>query len=288
MVNFSMLPPEINSARLFSGAGSAPMMAAATAWNGLADELSAAASSFASVTSGLADQAWQGPAAQAMAAAAAPYTGWLNAAAARATGAAGQAQAVIDAFEAARAATIHPLMVEANRNGLVQLVMSNFFGQNWPAISAMEADYEAMWAQDVEAMLGYHAGVSSAAAQLAPWQQSLRNVATQIAGALGLSPIANPVPGDPFFETQTQNIGPFTITAIGDSADNNFVAVKISSPFFTDTLTSGFEPATGMGMPGQTINNFQSPVLPFLNSGIALPITDPLAPLFIALLPLGF
>jgi len=287
-MNFSMLPPEINSARLFSGAGSAPMMSAAAAWNGLADELATAMSSFSSVTSGLASQAWQGPASAAMMAAAAPYAGWLSAAATRATAAAGQAQAVADAFEAARAATIHPLMVEANRNGLVQLVLSNFFGQNWPSIAAVEAEYEEMWAQDVSAMLGYHAGAASAAAQLAPWQQSLRNVATQIAGALGLAPITNPVPGDPFFESQTQNIGPLTITAIGDSADNNFVALKVTSPFFNDTLTSGFEPATGMGMPGQTINNFQSPVLPFLNSGIALPITDPLAPLFIALLPLGF
>jgi PPE-repeat protein len=145
-----------------------------------------------------------------------------------------------------------------------------------------------MWAQDVTAMLGYHAGAAAAAAQLAPWQQSLRNVATQIAGALGLAPVTNPVPGDPAFESQTQNFGPFTITAIGDAADNNFVALKVTSPFFNDTLTSGFEPATGMGMPGQTVNNFQSPVLPFLNSGFALPITDPLAPLFIALLPLGF
>jgi len=287
-MNFSMLPPEINSARLFSGAGSAPMMSAAAAWNGLADELATAMSSFSSVTSGLASQAWQGPASAAMMAAAAPYAGWLSAAATRATAAAGQAQAVADAFEAAQAATIHPLMVEANRNGLVQLVLSNFFGQNWPSIAAVEAEYEEMWAQDVSAMLGYHAGAASAAAQLAPWQQSLRNVATQIAGALGLAPITNPVPGDPFFESQTQNIGPLTITAIGDSADNNFVALKVTSPFFNDTLTSGFEPATGMGMPGQTINNFQSPVLPFLNSGIALPITDPLAPLFIALLPLGF
>ena len=287
-MNFSMLPPEINSARLFSGAGSAPMMSAAAAWNGLADELATAMSSFSSVTSGLASQAWQGPASVAMMAAAAPYAGWLSAAATRATAAAGQAQAVADAFEAARAATIHPLMVEANRNGLVQLVLSNFFGQNWPSIAAVEAEYEEMWAQDVSAMLGYHAGAASAAAQLAPWQQSLRNVSTQIAGALGLAPITNPVPGDPFFESQTQNIGPLTITAIGDSADNNFVALKVTSPFFNDTLTSGFEPATGMGMPGQTINNFQSPVLPFLNSGIALPVTDPLAPLFIALLPLGF
>ena len=39
MVNFSMLPPEINSARLFSGAGSAPMIAAADGLDmGCADE----------------------------------------------------------------------------------------------------------------------------------------------------------------------------------------------------------------------------------------------------------
>ncbi|ETZ97611.1 PPE family protein [Mycobacterium kansasii 824] len=60
MVNFPMLPPEINSLLMFNGAGSAPMLQAATAWAGLADELGAAADSFASVTSGLVGQAWQG------------------------------------------------------------------------------------------------------------------------------------------------------------------------------------------------------------------------------------
>ncbi len=286
-MNFSVLPPEVNSARLFSGVGSAPMLEAAAAWNGLADELATAASSFSSVTSGLANQAWQGPAAEAMAAAAAPYTAWLSAAAARATGAAGQAQAVADAFEAARAATIHPLAVEANRKGLVQLVLSNFFGQNAPAIAATEAQYEEMWAQDVAAMLGYHAGASAAATQLAPWQQSLRNLATQLAGVLGLNPVTNPVPGDPSLESQTQSFGPFTITALGDSAENNFVGLIVDSPFFNNTLTSGQEISLGLGAPGQTVNRFESPVLPFLNSSFALPVTDPLAPLFIALLPLG-
>ncbi|WP_415823618.1 PPE domain-containing protein, partial [Mycobacterium basiliense] len=72
-MNFAMLPPEINSLRMFSGAGSAPMLGAAAAWGGLAEELGTAAEAFASVTSGLAGQAWQGPAAAAMAAAAAPY-----------------------------------------------------------------------------------------------------------------------------------------------------------------------------------------------------------------------
>ncbi|CFI50716.1 PPE family protein [Mycobacterium tuberculosis] len=107
-MNYAVLPPELNSLRMFTGAGSAPMLAAAVAWDGLAAELGSAASSFGSVTSDLASQAWQGPAAAAMAAAAAPYAGWLSAAAARAAGAAAQAKAVASAFAAARAATVHP------------------------------------------------------------------------------------------------------------------------------------------------------------------------------------
>ncbi len=287
-MNFSVLPPEVNSARLFSGAGSAPMLAAAGAWNGLADELASAASSFSSVTSGLTEQAWQGPASAAMAAAAAPYAGWLSAAAARATGAAGQARAVAEAFEAARAATIHPLVVAANRNGLVRLVTSNFFGQNAPAIAAVEAEYEQMWAQDVTAMAGYHAGASAAAAQLGPWQQSLHSLASRLAAALGLSPVTNPVPSDPDLMSQTTNFGLFSTKSFADPDDNNFVATIISSPLFTGTVTSGAEPTLSLGVTGKTIIAFQSPVLPFLNSSIVLPVTDPLAPLFTALLPLGF
>ncbi len=165
LMNYSVLPPEINSLRMFTGAGSAPMLAASVAWDGLAAELAVAASSFGSVTSGLAGQSWQGAAAAAMAAAAAPYAGWLAAAAARAAGASAQAKAVASAFEAARAATVHPMLVAANRNAFVQLVLSNLFGQNAPAIAAAEAMYEQMWAADVAAMVGYHGGASAAAAK---------------------------------------------------------------------------------------------------------------------------
>lgn len=52
-MNFSTLPPEINSALIFGGAGSEPMSAAAVAWDQLAMELASAAASFNSVTSGL-------------------------------------------------------------------------------------------------------------------------------------------------------------------------------------------------------------------------------------------
>ncbi|MCU0218463.1 PPE family protein, partial [Mycobacterium tuberculosis] len=86
--HFSVLPPEINSLRMYLGAGSAPMLQAAAAWDGLAAELGTAASSFSSVTTGLTGQAWQGPAS------AAPYAGFLTTASAQAQLAAGQAKAV--------------------------------------------------------------------------------------------------------------------------------------------------------------------------------------------------
>ncbi|OBJ62066.1 PPE family protein [Mycobacterium sp. 1423905.2] len=186
-MSFFTLPPEINSLRMFIGAGTAPMLEAAAAWQSLAAELASAAESFASVTAGLAGQAWQGTAAAAMAAAAAPYAAWLSAAAAQSAGAAQQANAVTSMFEAARAAIIHPLEVEANRNSFVQLVMSNIFGQNAPLIALAESLYEQMWAADVAAMASYYSGASAVAAQIAPWSsvlQTLPAIGSGIGGAI--------------------------------------------------------------------------------------------------------
>ncbi len=189
-MSFLTLPPEINSLLIFSGAGSSPMLEAAAAWDGLAAELGSAADSFSLVTSGLAGQAWQGPASAAMVTAAAPYAGWLSAAASQASGAAAQAKTIASAFETALAATVHPLAVDANRNEFVQLVVSNLFGQNAPAIAAAEGQYEEMWAQDVTAMVGYHGGVSAAAAQLVPWHRALRGLSGQVASAISGNPVA--------------------------------------------------------------------------------------------------
>ena len=128
---------------------------------------------------------------------------------------------------------------------------------------------------------------SATAAQVAPLQ-SLNGLATRLAATLGFSPVINPVPGDPDFMSQTTNFGGlFSTTSLADPDDNFFVATRFVSPLFTAAATSGFEPTVGLGAPGQTILRFQSPVAPFLNSSIALPFTDPIAPLFTALLPLG-
>src|SRR5437763_12812378 len=126
-MSFLVLPPEINSLLMYAGAGSAPMLAAASAWDGLAAELGSAAQSCSSSTSGLVAGTWQGPASTAMVSTAARYTGVLSAAAAQAHSAAAQAQTVASAFESAVAATVHPAVVVANRNGLVELVVSNLF-----------------------------------------------------------------------------------------------------------------------------------------------------------------
>ena len=166
VLNFAWLPPEINSARIFAGAGSGSLFSAASAWDGLASDLSASASSFQSVLSGLANGAWTGPASLSMAAAAVPYVTWLSGAAAQAAEAGGQARAAATAFESALAGTVPLPLVTQNRAAYQSLATTNYLGLNTPAIFATEFDYVEMWAQDVGAMLGYHAGATSVASSL--------------------------------------------------------------------------------------------------------------------------
>lgn len=185
-MNFLVLPPEVNSARLFGGEGSTPMLAAAASWDGLAAELGSTATSFGEITCGLAGSSWQGPASVAMSDAAKPYTRWLNTAAAQAAGTAAQARAVAGAYETALATAVPPPVITTNRAQLISLVTSNLFGQNTPAIAAIENHYEQMWAQDVAAMAAYHSQAATAAEQLTPWPNLLRN----FAGLAGGTPAA--------------------------------------------------------------------------------------------------
>ncbi|EUA27902.1 PPE family protein [Mycobacterium xenopi 4042] len=51
-MDFGILPPEINSGRMYAGPGPGPMLAAAAAWDGLAANLYSTATSYHSVVSG--------------------------------------------------------------------------------------------------------------------------------------------------------------------------------------------------------------------------------------------
>ena len=84
MVDFGAIPPEIDSARMYTGPGSASLQAAASAWNGLAAELKSAALGYNTMITQLASDGWQGPASTAMASAAQPYVAWMNTTAAQA------------------------------------------------------------------------------------------------------------------------------------------------------------------------------------------------------------
>jgi PPE-repeat protein len=167
-LDFAMLPPEVNSGRMYSGAGSGPMLAAASAWKGLAAELRATALSYGGVLSALTSEEWHGPASASMAAAAAPYVEWMSTTAAQAEQTAAQAEAAAGAYEAAFTATVPPPLIAANRSQLLSLIATNVLGQNTPAIAATETQYAEMWAQDAAAMYGY-AGSSAAAAQVTPF-----------------------------------------------------------------------------------------------------------------------
>ena len=167
-MDFALLPPEINSARMYDGAGSGPMLAAAAAWDGLAFELHSSATSYGSVVSGLSAGPWLGAASGAMTAAAGPYVAWMRSTATQAEQTAIQAKAAAAAYEVTFAAMVPPPVIAANRTLLQALVATNLFGQNSPAIATTETLYAEMWAQDATAMYGY-AGASASATTLPPF-----------------------------------------------------------------------------------------------------------------------
>ncbi|CAM4098592.1 putative PPE family protein PPE29 [Mycobacterium basiliense] len=175
MLDFAQLPPEINSALMYSGPGSGPLLAAAAAWEGLAGELRTSATTYGQLVESLIDGPWVGPSSAAMAAAAAPQVAWLSDTAGQAEFAAAQAVAAAGAYEAAFGATVPPPEIAANRALLMALLATNFLGQNTAAIAATEAQYAEMWAQDATAMYGY-AGSSAAATDLTPFTPAAETV----------------------------------------------------------------------------------------------------------------
>jgi PPE-repeat protein len=167
-MDFAFLPPEINSARMYTGPGSGSLLVAAGSWDALAAELGTTAENYESVVSGLTTLHWRGPASELMMATAAPYASWLYTTAEQTRQTAMQARAAATAFEQAYAMTVPPAVVTANRMQLMVLITTNFFGQNTAAIAATEAHYAEMWAQDAAAMSGY-ATASAAATTLTPF-----------------------------------------------------------------------------------------------------------------------
>ena len=234
-MDFALLPPEINSGRMYAGPGSGPMLAAAAAWDELATGLQSTAASYGSTIETLTVGSWKGPSSISMAAAAAPYVAWLGTAALQAEQTAIQAKAAATAYEAAFAATVPPPVIAANRTLLQALAATNLFGQNTAAIAATEAHYAEMWAQDATAMYGY-AGASASATTLprfapAPQTTAGASVATST-------------------QTEGSAIG-VCITAIGEMAQNALDALSADAGltmFLPGVAQAGLTPLSTTGI----------------------------------------
>ncbi|ORB73938.1 PPE family protein [Mycobacterium scrofulaceum] len=155
MFDFGVFPPEVNSARIYAGPGSGSLMTAASSWNAVAAELTAAAQSYDTLVTALSSEEWLGPASATMAAAVQPYVDWMATTAAQAELAATQAQAAAAAYETALASSVPPPVIAANRAQASQLKATNVLGQNTPVIAQLEARYGEYWAQDAGAMYDY-------------------------------------------------------------------------------------------------------------------------------------
>lgn len=108
-MDFASLPPEMNSAWMYSGPGSAPMLAAAAAWDDLAVDLHSTAAAYGSVISELAGS-WSGASSTTVTSAAAPYVAWLISTAGQAEQAVNQARAAAAADYAAFAMAVPRLL----------------------------------------------------------------------------------------------------------------------------------------------------------------------------------
>jgi PPE-repeat protein len=238
-MDYGTMPPEINSARMYAGPGSGPILAAASAWDGLAAELSSAASSYTEVISELTEGPWRGPAASSMAAAAAQYVTWVTSLAAQAEQTAGQAKAAAAAFEAAFAMTVPPAVVAANRAQLATLVATNVLGQNNPAIAVTDALYGEMWSQDAAAMYGY-AGSSAAAATVSPFSAPPQTTSPTAAASQGGA------------------VAQATASSAGSGAQSTLTQVVSTVPNALQSLASPVQSATPTSLQPGDITNLLS------------------------------
>ena len=196
-MDFSAFPPEVISARIHAGPGAGSLIEASGAWQRLGASLEESAGINAATLSTL-TEAWQGPSAAAMTESVEPYLSWLRDTAQQCQQLAVAAQDAVAAFTSVRATVLPVALVKANRTRLAQLLATNQFGINLPAIAETEDEYQGMWANNSAAMSRYLA--ASAQATTLPLFSSPAAIADPagVAGQAGaVAAAASPAAGSP-------------------------------------------------------------------------------------------
>jgi PPE-repeat protein len=160
-MEFTTLPPEVTSALIHSGPGAESLIAASAAWQQLGTNLEDSAEAYAAALSSLAET-WHGPSSTAMLQAVQPYVTWMQTTAQQAQQTASSVMAAAAAFNSVSATVVPTAEVAANRVRLAQLLATNGFGRNLPAIAETEAQYQTMWANNSAAMSRYQAASAQA------------------------------------------------------------------------------------------------------------------------------
>jgi PPE-repeat protein len=251
--DFAAQPPELISAKIYSGPGAESLQAAASAWDGLSSELQSTAANYQSVISGLVSGDWTGPSSEAAAAAAAPYVSWLSTTAGQAEQTASQARAAASAYETALTAAVPPAESAANRTQLLSLLQTNILGQNNASIAALEAEYAQFWAQDVAAVTGYAGSAQAATTGLgsfteAPQTTNDSGQATQAATTAA----AATTPAQTIIAEIEKDLSQFSTDLTSfDSAYTNFftdaIGVLPGGSYLSGLYTSFYSLVSGVG-----------------------------------------
>jgi PPE-repeat protein len=233
-MEFMALPPEVTSALIHSGPGAASLIEASDAWQRLGISLEESAGLHVAALSPLSG-AWQGRSSLAMAHAVEPYLTWLRTTAQQCQRMASSAQAAVAAFNSVDAAVVPVAQVSANRLRLAQLLATNGFGSNLPAIAETEDQYQSMWANNSAAMSRYRA----ASAQAATLPQFSSPPA--IADSAGLAAQASAVPAATVSATAAAGTSPLdsALAAIPDF-DPNSGWFGLANTYANQFVSSGF------------------------------------------------
>jgi PPE-repeat protein len=256
MVDFGALPPEVNSARMYAGAGSTSLTTAASAWRSLAAELNSAGLGYENVITQLSSEEWLGPASTKAAQALTPYVTWMKTTATQAEQAATQLDAASAAFETAFASVVPPPLIAQNRALLLQALQSNVFGQYTNVIAQLESQYGQMWAQDSSTLYNY-AAQSSNATKVTPFTAA-PEVSTQDAGAKQGAAV-NAASG-----TAAGNASSTTAKAITQTPQTlAAAATPAAATTATDPLTEGWFLLTGQSALPTSFASFINGLSPF-------------------------
>ncbi len=231
-MEFTTVPPEITSALIHSGPGAESLIAAAAAWQQLATTLEDSAESYRTALSSL-DGTWHGPSSALMLQAVEPYVTWLRTTAQQAQQVAASAQTAAAAYNSVSASVVPTAQVLANRTRLAQLLATNGFGRNLPAIAQTEAEYQAMWANNSAAMNRYQA--TSAQASTLP--QFSSPTSTTNPTALSTQAGAAPAASGTSAATSAATSGAAINVGIGDPTSGY---VGLYNQYANQFISSGF------------------------------------------------